>query len=476
MMDDMALPEHDQKNVDAYFAALKAVEPAVKHDWLSYLAVRHEGEFILLQASLQRHILKPSFVDTLVSTQNIRAGRCLLKDIGLTPRKLVDALFAGSIKVHNTELKFPGDYSNARSTYFAPFWPPALQMQSRTNALQISGGQQASFIRQPMLDWELRASPTPYENLQELAYQFQLGALQGNGAVNVLMLAYPAAFIDDASRVHGEKADVGIRLFPGLKKKDVAIGIRVLKPDGSIERMQIAGCDLKWTKLPTFNLGTTQIQVPKAAALQCFAVYGGDTQNSYWVTDPSTAHNTRRVALQAYDAQLGKLKEMLFRDTYRGPEARDFEAAISWLFWMLGFSVAHLSATKTSDGPDIIATSPNGNLAVVECTTGLLKTDNKLPNLYERAQAMRKSLEMSGNNAVRVLPIMVTAKSRNDVATELEQAERHGVLVFTREDIESALNGTLVLPNAEQIFTNWQQAANSALAKYTSQGGLPPGN
>jgi len=469
----MGLSEHDKRNVDAYFSAVKALESALKYDSFSYLAVRHEGDFYLVQAVLQRHVSKPSLPYTLFATENIRAGNCLLKDTGMSPRNLIEALFAGSIKVHDTELKFPGDYANARSTYFAPYWAPALQVQSRVNALQISGAQQATFIRQPALDWELRAAALPYDNLQELANEFQVGQLQGNSPIHVLILAYSAALIDGVSRVQGEKADIGMRLAHGLKKEDAAVGIRVLKQGVVVERRQIVGKDLNWVKMPECNLGTAQIQVPKAAAVQCVATYNGVAQSNLWIADPSTTQNARRAALQAYDSDLGKLTDILNRESFRGTDARDFEAAISWLLWMLGFSVAHLSATRTSDGPDIIATSPGGNFAVIECTTGLLKAENKLANLYERAQAMRKAFDASGNNFVRILPIMVTAKSKQDVAAELEQAEKHGVLVLTRENIENALNRSLVLPNAEQLYAEAEQTVRSALAKYTAQGDLP---
>jgi hypothetical protein len=78
--------------------------------------------------------------------------------------------------------------------------------------------------------------------------------------------------------------------------------------------------------------------------------------------------------------------------------ARDLEAGVAWLLWMIGFSAAHLgSTTRTQDAADLIVTSPAGHFAVVECTTGLLRTDNKLPTLVARATEVRKRLD-SGNN------------------------------------------------------------------------------
>ena len=94
---------------------------------------------------------------------------------------------------------------------------------------------------------------------------------------------------------------------------------------------------------------------------------------------------------------------------------------------------------ETQDAADLIATTPNGHFAVIECTTGLLKADNKLPLLYDRSQAVRRALETSAHNQLRVLPMIVTTKSREEIMPDLEQAERLGILVLSREKLEGML-------------------------------------
>jgi hypothetical protein len=52
---------------------------------------------------------------------------------------------------------------------------------------------------------------------------------------------------------------------------------------------------------------------------------------------------------------------------------------------MLGFNPVQLGLTgKTQDFADLILVTPNGHAAIVECTTGLLRADNKLPKLLAR--------------------------------------------------------------------------------------------
>ena len=75
---------------------------------------------------------------------------------------------------------------------------------------------------------------------------------------------------------------------------------------------------------------------------------------------------------------------------------------------------------------------------MVEVTTGLLRAENKLTNLHERAQAIKRSLVASSNTYVHILPVIVTSKMRTEVEPELEQAEKWGILVITKDDFESS--------------------------------------
>jgi hypothetical protein len=96
------------------------------------------------------------------------------------------------------------------------------------------------------------------------------------------------------------------------------------------------------------------------------------------MSDPDRVQNPRRAVYEAFDPKLENLKNILSNAQGRGEEARDLESAIAWLLWMLGFSVAHLNTRKMREAPDLIAATPQGHFLIVECTTGLLKAENKL--------------------------------------------------------------------------------------------------
>jgi hypothetical protein len=129
---------------------------------------------------------------------------------------------------------------------------------------------------------------------------------------------------------------------------------------------------------------------------------------------------------------------------------------------MLGFSVAHAGATpRTSEAADILASTPAGHVAIVECTTGHLKADSKLARLVERSQTIRKRLDESGNRHLKLLPVIVTSLGKEEVKADLDQARSLGVAVATREDLVSALNQTIATSNAESIFTRALESLRS---------------
>jgi hypothetical protein len=137
---------------------------------------------------------------------------------------------------------------------------------------------------------------------------------------------------------------------------------------------------------------------------------------------------------------------------------------------MLGFSVLHLgSTTRMQDAADLLATTPSGHMAVIECTTGLLKAENKLALLFDRSQAVRCALDASGAHHLRLLTVMVTSQPRSDVEVDIEPDERLGILVLTREDLDQVINRTLIPQNPERFFIEAEKLVRSAQAKYVPQ-------
>jgi CHAT domain-containing protein len=66
------------------------------------------------------------------------------------------------------------------------------------------------------------------------------------------------------------------------------------------------------------------------------------------------------------------------------------------------------------------------------------------------------------------------SRSRDEIKADVEQAEKLGILVMSRENLEQAVTSALVLPNAEQLYDRAIQTIEAAQAKYDSQVPLLP--
>lgn len=188
--------------------------------------------------------------------------------------------------------------------------------------------------------------------------------------------------------------------------------------------------------------------------MHCYAMYQNVAQTHWFISDPTTSQNPRRVIFDSFDTGLAILKGFLGRSHTRGQDARDLEVGIAWLFWMLGFNPVQLGSTaRTQDFADLIVMTPRGHAAIVECTTGLLRADNKLPKLLARHSAVRARLDQSNNRHIKLLPIMISTLTKAELQADLEQAEKLGVGVLTREDLDQLVDRTVITNNADELFS-----------------------
>ena len=235
---------------------------------------------------------------------------------------------------------------NEGSSFLAAYDPihqGGQSTQSRFDVLTILGGAVRQYVVQPMLDWELKASPTPYDNLQELAFEYSLGVL--SDVINVEVVAFNVAAVYSGSTITSTTGKLAVRLAPVLAHKHVTLGYRVFSGGRVVKRSSVQGNKMHWEKQEGVQHGRVEVDVPPAAVLHCVASYRGIAQQHYWVADPTTAPNARRVVYELVDNQLEILNDLLTKSQTRGRDARELETGVAWLLWMLGFSVAHLGNT-----------------------------------------------------------------------------------------------------------------------------------
>ena len=93
--------------------------------------------------------------------------------------------------------------------------------------------------------------------------------------------------------------------------------------------------------------------------------------------------------------------------------------------------------------------------------------------LHERALAVRRTLETTGNRHLRVLPVMITTMRGEDIQVGLEQAERRGVHVIAREGIADMLQMTQFPQDADLIYKWAEEAVKSAQAQFDLSNIIP---
>jgi hypothetical protein len=191
--------------VDNFFKAVQPIEEAYGVGSFGYVARRQDGRWALIQGALIFNPIQTKAPLTHFQSENIRAGHFLLSDVQLNERSFVERALDSEIAIPNGRLHFPPAEGGFHGASYIPFHPIGLQAQNRLNALNIFGGQpQLQDLRQHDFDWELKASPTPFDNLQELMIHYHVGQLRG-GVAPIEVLAPTIAAIDGAcSSISGD--------------------------------------------------------------------------------------------------------------------------------------------------------------------------------------------------------------------------------------------------------------------------------
>jgi hypothetical protein len=196
---------------------------------------------------------------------------------------------------------------------------------------------------------------------------------------------------------------------------------------------------------------TPLTDVPPSAVVQCFAVFAKRAFHYWWIADDNAPQNVRRGLLQLYDENLAALTETTQKSSRRG-NAKALEASVSALLWMGGMSPVHIGEWGTTDAPDVLGVSPSGNVVAVECTSGGLRSENKLQKLQDRVIEIREQMGRMGKGHMRVLPLLVTTRPRSEVELEIPDFSVRGILVLAREELEEAVRRTSASLNGDETF------------------------
>lgn len=465
---------HYRQQVDSFFHDCSLWQEACKQIIVNYVAFKYEDEITIAKARIIFRLWSTQNENREYEFTNLIAGTFNMMEEGISIKEFFEKIESGIFITPNGKLSFPPVEGRGYSTYYNPLHSDGLNAGHRLGVLHIKGSRIGGFPRGESLDWDLKSASIPFDSLADLLLELSLGV--SNIEDSEIEFVYFSCLHPDRSKEHGQAyeniARPALILANGLDKSKSSLGYRVINRGIVVKRNRIHGLELDWQDVENGSRGKTEFSIPDGAVVHCIGSYDGQAHFEWWVSDPSKVQNPFRAAYSSFDQNLGVLSEFLKKDRKKG-SARDLETAFSWLLWLLGFKVAHLGAVpRNSDAPDIIATTSRGNFLVVECTTSTLNADKKLPLLVQRTELLREHLDISGNRHLKTLPVIVTTLSRNEVAAEIEQAEKLGVTVVTQDDFESLLNRTLTMPDEERIFSEAQRTASEGRQKHSQRNPL----
>lgn len=454
------------KDIKSFFDAIDPIRAAYRNINFCYLAVRNDEKFHLIQGRLYLNTGDFTEIPKPCKSKNVFAGSVHLSELANSLEEFTEMLLSGSLCIDGEDVLFLQREGGKYDFYHHAFHQAGLKNQHRLNILTIRGSY--TSLQQPFLDWELMSAQVPFAGLQDVANEYGVGLITEDAA-NVEFIAFHVTAISDESTIDNGKAKIIVNAALNMHPDKVAVGYHIHQQQKIIKRGYVDGLSIEWKTIDGVQKGMFKLDVPQDGVLHCFASYDGIMQQHYWVLDPSKILNPRRAAYEAFDQNLELLKQAIDCANPK-QRAHQFEAAVACLFWMSGFAIAPIdNISNIQEVSDIIATSPEGHYAVVECTTGLLKENSKLPKLHDRALAVRKHLQAKGHYVFNILPILVTSKSREDISPELEQAERHGILVMAREDLSAAIEQLFTYPDPNRMYNDAIQAVRLAQAKYHEQ-------
>ncbi len=199
----------------------------------------------------------------------------------------------GRITTPVGELVLPVEADSRVTSTFVPFHQEAIRTGNRLPILTLSGARGDHYVQQPDIDWELKAAPEPFDNLDELLLEYSLGGPH-NEFVNIEIIATNVAVIALDSRAAGEEAAPSILLAKSLDTNKCNIGYRVFQQGRVILRGSIKGSQLEWSEQDASRRGVGKLKIPPGAVLHCIASYDGFAHYQGWIADPKNFQNPRQ--------------------------------------------------------------------------------------------------------------------------------------------------------------------------------------
>ena len=334
------------------------------------------------------------------------------------------------------------------NAYYSSTGLERFQGSERFPALQISVSQQPHphFLGNAEIDLELKSHTIPYQGLADLLSELAI-PLDENGLIfqpKAEIVISPPVTFRPTSTLNGGLLKVDIDCLPGVSRSDVRIGVKAFRADGSISRFSLGGGELAWQDDKDSAVASLESEENDTHLALLHLSYQGAFCSQWIAQDERYPANSRLRIHKALDED-ETFKTRFFKER---PDA--FEDQVALLLELLGFTTFKYGGTVgLSNAPDIMATSSEGHVFVIECTTGDINRQGKLHKLHTRTKRISANLAATASAPKGVVPLMVTNAARADTAAHWDTAAGYKIGVICREDLILLLDRLAVPPTPE---------------------------
>ena len=316
--------------------------------------------------------------------------------------------------------------------------------------LRISGDRvpTSAYVDSFIADNALRNASVPFDGVADLASWLGVAdPTTGQDQPSITFRMNPPADLSLVNcKLSAGKLELKIFAHPKLDKRKIGVAIRSVPGKGLAARCQI-GESIKWARVKNgIRVGTIVILLEAADQALAILSIDGAVVRRQWFLDASRARNQRLIAVQQFDSDLRMIK----REVLNPSTSDRFELGVAALLFLMGFSPVVQIET---DSPDIIVATPEGRLAIVECTTRVADSALKIGKLVDRRGALTKTLNANDHPAL-VLSILVCALPKDQIAIKDDELLRNKIVLLCKEDIATALEQLRFPKNPDQIFVD----------------------
>jgi hypothetical protein len=415
---------------------LSAVDEWLCDDYaldIRYVARPTPNGLEIISALIAMNPLKASIDNSFsIATENIVAGQ--IQQYPVSKKALNNILTEstqGRISIESGTLRLAG---NTPFDYYSEMshrdrWFSELHLQIGGGRSPIPSAESFSKI-----DNDLRAANPPFDGLSDLIAWLGIdsAALNGGAPTITARVGPPVDLITKQCELHDNQLTLVLHAHSAFDPQQISLAVRGLPGGGLVGRQQVAGL-VNWGAVSNNRReGVATIHIQDSDSALAMLMIGASTVRRQWFLDPARARNYRYMAVQHFDADLQKIRGAVLE----APESAKFEQGVAALLFLFGFSPVLQIET---DSPDLIVTTPKGQLVLVECTIKISDFSKKLGKLVDRRGSLSKSLAGAGHPP-EILAVLICRSPRDQIAAHEDELRTHKVRLLAREDLQGSFD------------------------------------